>query len=321
MPANPIASRHYHSVLWQETLDTDAPALLAHYASLATVEKILSSKELWLSNPLYMNDMEELRFGMQAGAYAFRQNAALRAACADESTHEFLVSEFDKRFQNYDATHALDIFVLCFSAHDTKNTDGVLSMWRGYGAGGDGAALPIDTRPFTSLSDFPLTFGAVKYLSAEDRLQLLSARLDDLAAAIEANERTKDNLADAVRQFFDRLLIFALFTKHPGFREEQEWRAVYVPERDNTGLTQKYAGYLMTARGVEPKLRLPIAELLKKAGLAKPTDLVPELILGPTLSSVLAQASVRRMVASLKGWEEMRVWASGIPFRSTRSAA
>ena len=37
--------------------------LLAHYCSIATLEKIVSNQEVWLSNPLFANDFEELRFG------------------------------------------------------------------------------------------------------------------------------------------------------------------------------------------------------------------------------------------------------------------
>ena len=40
--------------------------LLAHYTSLSVLEKILKTDELWLSNPLFMNDLEEVRFGALA---------------------------------------------------------------------------------------------------------------------------------------------------------------------------------------------------------------------------------------------------------------
>jgi hypothetical protein len=32
------------------------------------LEAILRNDEVWLSNPLFMNDMEEVRFGINAGA-------------------------------------------------------------------------------------------------------------------------------------------------------------------------------------------------------------------------------------------------------------
>jgi hypothetical protein len=40
---------------------------LAHYTSIANIENIMRSNELWFANPLYMNDYEEMRFGIDAG--------------------------------------------------------------------------------------------------------------------------------------------------------------------------------------------------------------------------------------------------------------
>jgi hypothetical protein len=46
----------------------DQRPLLAHYTSVPVLEAILRNNEVWLSNPLFMNDVEEVRFGMTNGA-------------------------------------------------------------------------------------------------------------------------------------------------------------------------------------------------------------------------------------------------------------
>jgi hypothetical protein len=51
--------------------------LLAHYTSIDVVEKILRNEEIWFSNPLFMNDLEELRFGLFQGREAFMTNDAV----------------------------------------------------------------------------------------------------------------------------------------------------------------------------------------------------------------------------------------------------
>jgi hypothetical protein len=38
--------------------------LLAHYTTIQALEKILTNNELWFSNPLFMNDMKAVRFGV-----------------------------------------------------------------------------------------------------------------------------------------------------------------------------------------------------------------------------------------------------------------
>jgi hypothetical protein len=55
--------------------------LLAHYTSIDVLEKIMKTGEIWLSNPLFMNDLEEVRFGLQQGARLFLQSDAVEQAC------------------------------------------------------------------------------------------------------------------------------------------------------------------------------------------------------------------------------------------------
>ena len=40
--------------------------LLAHYTSISAMERILQNSEIWFSNPLFMNDLQEMRFGLGA---------------------------------------------------------------------------------------------------------------------------------------------------------------------------------------------------------------------------------------------------------------
>jgi hypothetical protein len=48
--------------------------LLAHYTSLEGLENILKTNELWLFNPLFMNDLEEVRFGIVHGAQRIKEH-------------------------------------------------------------------------------------------------------------------------------------------------------------------------------------------------------------------------------------------------------
>jgi hypothetical protein len=44
-------------------------------------------------------------------------------------------------FQSFDMNDAFDTYIFCLSEHDRSHTDGLLSMWRGYGQHGSGVAL------------------------------------------------------------------------------------------------------------------------------------------------------------------------------------
>src|SRR6187551_759125 len=98
--------------------------LLAHYTSIGTLERIMVSDEVWFSNPLYMNDMEELRFGMHEGVAAFRRNTAIKAAC-QSARYELLLAQFDYLFDKFNTTDAFDTYVFCMAEHDAHSTDGL----------------------------------------------------------------------------------------------------------------------------------------------------------------------------------------------------
>ncbi len=57
--------------LWDDLRPEDAfnvkKPLLAHYTTVQTLERILTTNEVWFSNPLFMNDLEEVRFGLLEG--------------------------------------------------------------------------------------------------------------------------------------------------------------------------------------------------------------------------------------------------------------
>ena len=60
--------------------------LLAHYTSIQVLEKILSTNEVWFSNPLLMNDLQEVRFGIIEGTQVVLNNlnnADVRKALGD----------------------------------------------------------------------------------------------------------------------------------------------------------------------------------------------------------------------------------------------
>lgn len=162
--------------LWNDyDLSNDYPhqrPLLAHYTSISTIEKIINSNELWLSNPLFMNDWEELRFGMNTGADSFRASPLVANACGSPVIHSSLIQAFDKIFHRFTNDHAIDTYILCFSKHDPNDADGLLSMWRGYGEVGSGAALVIDTSKINAVEDIPLSIGRVHYATQNERIFL-----------------------------------------------------------------------------------------------------------------------------------------------------
>lgn len=310
-----------NAALWadvqeDESFPTKRP-LLAHYTSVEVLEKLLKNNEMWFSNPLYMNDWEELQFGMNTGATAFRTSAHLLEAAESATSHKALLGHFDRLFHEFDSKHAIDTYVLCLSEHDAENEDGLLSMWRGYGARGSGVALVFDSAKLGPIEHSPLILSHVDYASQLKREQWIDETLEQLAVVLRAHPKTNENLYAVAQAWIERLKLFSLFTKHDGFSEEREWRIVYMSERDRGGLLSEMFGYLVTSRGVEPKLKLKLTSIpgVMDDSVSLET-LTSRIILGPSISTVLAANSVRKMLV-LNGRASLaeKVVESSIPFR------
>jgi len=293
--------------------------LLAHYTSIQTFEQIITREEFWFSNPLFMNDLEELKFGMNEGAKELHLNDDIKSACKSRENHSKLLNSFDRLFNDFDSNHALNTYILCFSEHRKEDNDGLLSMWRGYGNSGSGAAIVIDTKKINVYPGSPLIIGKVHYASTNERKEWIRAKLKNLATVIEAHAKEDKDYFYAALAWLQRLKSFSLFTKHHGFHEEREWRAVYMSDRDQNQIFKKYFGHLATNRGIEPKLKLPIKPVPElMADHISLASIIDRIILGPSVSSVLATNSLRQMLKTI-GQDELaeRVVASEIPFRAS----
>jgi hypothetical protein len=297
-----------------------AKPLLAHYTSLSTLEQIVKNDELWFSNPIYMNDVEELRFGMQEGLSAFRENIGeIAKACRSAERAAKLARTIEDLFREFEQVHAFDIYVTCFSTHDPSDNDGLLSMWRGYGGNGSGAAIVLDGAKLNVNPTSPLIIAKVQYHSCEVRRAMIKAKIDEFAQLVRDVDPEESQFRIAANVLLERLKVLALTTKHLGLSEEKEWRIVYIKQRDLGRSLEPMLSYAIGPRGIEPKLKFKIGYIenvtAHDLSLAK---VVERIILGPTASGTMALLSVRRMLESSKKAElAERVIASKTPFRST----
>lgn len=291
--------------------------LLAHYTSIETLERVVRTNELWFSNPLFMDDVEEIRFGINEGNQQFITSAAVRRASGTEERAKILLDAFNYYYLQFADDHVLDLFVLCLSEHTAGNTDGLLSMWRGYGGNGKGVALVIDTAQLTPVPDSPLILSKVVYASTQNRKEWLGQKINQFSASLTSASIPDDQLYIAAWIMFERLKLFSMFSKHHGFSEEREWRIVYLKDRDKDKKLEAMFHYAIGKRGVEPKLKL---KLIPIAGSTPPDlsleKITHQIILGPSASSPLAQAALMRMLDNVgRPALKARVVASNIPFR------
>jgi hypothetical protein len=187
-------------------------------------------------------------------------------------------------------------------------------MWRAYGGSGGGVGLVLKSKPFLSESAALKVYSSpVAYLDENG----IAKELGRIAEAFEVDAdelRTLDHemLATCV---FMMLRFSVVCTKHPGFAEEREWRAIYNPcfetsERVST-CVESIAGTPQLVTKV-PLKDYPDEGLV---GLQIP-DLLDRVIIGPTrFPAVSYEAFVRLLEQAGVPDASTKVVVSHIPLR------
>ena len=94
---------------FQTRTSPDQPLLLAHYTSVEVAEKILRDEEVWLANPLYVNDLGEMRTGIGLGSQLFPEFAQQAGALPNRNRH--LVEMFNHYMAHLATEAALDTYI------------------------------------------------------------------------------------------------------------------------------------------------------------------------------------------------------------------
>jgi hypothetical protein len=114
--------------LWSDLRPEDAfsakKPLLAHYTTIQTLEKILTTNEVWFSNPLFMNDYEEVRFGIIQANEIVLSSLRLLDACRTQERAALFKNSFANLFDRFANEHVLDVYVFSLSNHARDDNDG-----------------------------------------------------------------------------------------------------------------------------------------------------------------------------------------------------
>jgi hypothetical protein len=295
--------------------------LLAHYTNLGTLESILENEQLWLSNPLFMNDYQEVAHGVHFWLNSIRSHKPLFESLKADDRWSVFDQRLRENFDHFGETEINNLYVASFSKHKRKkDRDGLLSMWRGYGNDGKGAALIIDSSkiPFTN-GVAPLILAPVEYLTDNKRSRKANEVLDKAASFIQKNDFKNEKLQNLADMLFRRIWAASIFSKHVGFKEEKEWRLAYLSELDKGRIYEPMFSYHNDWNGIAPKLKL---DLSKKSVVfsnqLELSDCISQIILGPSsVSSPVHIRAFERML-SMIGKPELlsKVTTSEIPYRS-----
>lgn len=306
--------------LWDDILEEDqfyvSKPLLAHYTSVQVLESMSRTNEVWFSNPLFMNDYNEVKFGMFQSIPLVSNSDEINQALGSPERMDVFNYCFKHYYDSFTNDEVVDTYILCLSEHDRNDTDGRLSMWRGYGHNGNGVAVVLDAAKLLAVGQSPFIIAKVSYATSEDIIIWTKDLIRKFVETLTNTHIPDDKLYLAAFNLFERIKLLSLFTKHHGFKEEKEWRIVYMKHRDANNFVSSMLSYWVGPRGVEPKLKLkvePIEGLINDLSLP---NIIDSIIIGPCAFSPLAEAAIMRMLNNL-GQTELaeKIHISTIPFR------
>jgi hypothetical protein len=311
--------------------EQERPTHLAHYTSMATLEKILRHQQIWMSHPFFMNDHQEMVFGLATAVRIINDESntdIFNAHAGDDLVDRFRFY-FNYFFGQKERIHLLDYHIFCLSKYDTQGDgNGKLSMWRGYGDDGGGAAIVFST-DFVQLNNAsPLMILEVKYQEEAVRhnhiLQKVKEALDLGSNLRGSREYDVEVIAQATAfHLCEYVFLYALSSKALGFKEEEEWRVVYMPDRDKDGYLKGKIDCVISRGAIASKLKFPLKPLPSAPDDAWTLEtIIDRIILGPTQRHPVFPSLATDMAKRLVECLELpaladKIYPSSIPYRST----
>jgi hypothetical protein len=220
----------------------------------------------------------------------------LRKCFGDQAKLETFTKALDQ-FAHGAAQEAMDLFnqhlgnirsstyIASISEHNAaEEFHGRLSMWRAFGGNTGRIAIILKIPWFTQgltkgVDALKIRFGPVAYVAGDDYDTEFQCMIDNISTHSEFLSSVDRNLI--VNSVFSMLLTSTLCMKHCGFKEEKEWRAMYLPTLWNSDLMKSQ---IKVIGGVPQKVyMLPldgsVNTILSELDLAHMFD---KLIIGPT---------------------------------------
>lgn len=270
-----------------------------HYTSAEAAMNIIKTKSVWMRKTSCMSDYMEVEHGLECLAAAYDGDAGNSLKTALNDMFGGFSNEIEKLFNGWQPHLRRDTYIACFSEHlDEEDDFGRLSMWRAF-SGTTGVALVLNNVPFLSPSD---TLKAYSSPVAYRDDQTFHEEFTKLADGIEANaDFLRAHGRDVVMSYvFNAFRFSALCTKHPGFREEMEWRVIYMPFIEQSSHLVKEVRVI--GGTPQPIYELPLQNVPEEGliGIEIP-ELIERIIIGPTeypaamwdaFESLLADAGV-----------------------------
>ena len=290
----------------KKILDDGSNTNLYHYTKPEKLLSILESGTVRFSNALYLNDKEEVTYSYKLIVNLIDKMPELNSALFSK-----IKDYFYKKYKNIidgDANflNKYEYYTISFST-DNDN----LTLWNNYSKAQTYTGYNIGFCKKDLITDmekqgFHSVYGNIIY-EKEKQITVLKLIFEKWNKQFEKTlqakktQKTTEKQQDILFELTDILSIISLFFKNPYFKDEKEYRIIFI-SHFNSG------SYKQTKIFEKNGLFIPYIEykFLKKT--------VSSINIGPTLDENIFYTSTCRMLANF-GYEKKTINRSKIPLR------
>ena len=261
-----------------------------------------------------MNDFSEIEHGISCLTNTYNGDIGQKLKNLLNDLYPEITKKIENLFNGWIPYFKSHTFIACVSEHpQEENNYGRLSMWRAYG-GNNSVALVVNKEPLTVETEaFNAYTNPVAYLEPEQIGKELEYLLERMQNNIEfIKELGQQQVINCIFNVFKGV---ALCTKHPGFREEREWRVVYNPKLSESKLVKSE---IEVINDVPQEIhKIPLQNIPEKNFIgATIPEIIDQIIIGPNdqqeilghaFETVLREAGVNEPA--------QKIYYSGIPLR------
>lgn len=240
-----------YQLLGGHRIDKINSNVLYHYTSISSFKSIIENKELWITRSDFLNDPDELLYFAKLVVQTIEAIQVTGAIPEDflNALKGNYISYFQNAFpQNY--------YILSLS----KNSDS-LSMWNYYGKN-DGYCIGLNFKELSetiTTNRFNSLHGSVIY-NHDEQISILDLELQTAYEYWVQNDKANPSLIHSITDtLFVRWALYALFFKHEGYQNENEYRLV-LTHRSDFNVMYRTAHGVFTPYVVLPTNRLDLED-------------------------------------------------------------
>ncbi|MFR9296093.1 MAG: DUF2971 domain-containing protein [Aedoeadaptatus pacaensis] len=274
-----------------------------YYCSLSTFLNIVKNKQIYLSDPLKMNDKLEIRWYLER-----LKNERIGLEELEFSEEEYLFNmikmrsgidfALDELLEILNSEGQNSVYICCFS----KESD-ILSQWRTYADNGRGISVGFNleklARADNLLVNEVIYTNDVVYGGVESDVECVA---DTIGTVIDYyNITTKEKQLEV---FLHELIPDLVKYKNPAFSEEKEVRIIYCEDLKFEKIVDSYGAFTNNWETVELEhdFRMKgdddITEFVK---MDFDPDAIEEICIGP--KNLLTERDVKNIVEKMLGVE------------------